>query len=120
MSIPTQDNCDMANPGQHLLWALVNIGGSIGAPLLMPRKVMEQWSQHLYRCGFRHHPELQEIYYQPPGEDSSIWQGVAGSWVEAAAPGQRPAELAGDRVAAVLAALDERMLAELKRRLELL
>lgn len=118
MGIPTQDNCRVDDPAEHVLWALVNIGGMIGAPLVMPKKVMEQWSKHLYRCGFRHHPELQEIFYEPPGEDATIWDGVAGRWVEAESVGVRPAELSVDKVEQLLAALDDRTRAELKRRLD--
>lgn len=90
MSIPLQHKMNMNEPEEHLLWGLVSIGGLAGAPLLMHEKFMRVWSKHLYRCGFRHHPELQELWYKPPTEDAGIFEGgIAGEWVESE-PGQMP------------------------------
>lgn len=89
--LPTQATCDPENPEEHALWALVNFAGVVGAPLLLPLKFMRGLAHHLWRAGFRHHPELQEIYYQPPQmKKAGVWEGVAGKWVEAEAPGQIP------------------------------
>ena len=54
MGLPTQDKCDMGKPDEHFLWALLNIGDSIGAPLLVPEPILREWSKHLYLAGFRH------------------------------------------------------------------
>lgn len=112
-----QHTCDMSDPAQHVLWALVNVGSRIGAPLLMPRKVMEDWSRHLYDAGFRHHPELQTIWYQPPTDDATIWNGIAGTWVKSA-PGERPDGLDVDQVAVLVDAMDARMRTALRARLD--
>lgn len=115
--IPLQHTCDMTDPAQHVLWALVNIGSHIGAPLLMHRKVMEEWSRHLYDAGFRHHPEHQTIWYRPPGDDATIWNGIAGQWITSA-PGDRPEEVAPDVVAALVDAMDDRMRAAVRAKLD--
>ena len=39
MGLPTQDKCDMGKADEHFLWALLNIGDSIGAPLLVPEPI---------------------------------------------------------------------------------
>ena len=79
--IPLQNNMDFSDPEQHFLWALVNMDGMNGAPLLLPEPVLRTWSRHLYRCGFRHHTELQEITYRPPAEGASVLEAGAGEWV---------------------------------------
>lgn len=89
MSIPRLETADMSSPEQHVEWALVNMDSS-GAPLVMPRMVLQQWSRHLYRCGFRHHPELQELFYQPVRGDGSVLEAATGRWVEADTPGVDP------------------------------
>lgn len=81
MSIPLQSNLDPDKPDEHALWALVNMGANAGAPLILPEPVLRSWSEHLWRCGFRHQPELQEIDYHPPAEDASVLEAGAGRWV---------------------------------------
>ena len=71
MGIPIQSSCDMTNPEEQALWALVALPGpGATAPLVLPVDVMRQWSQRLYDCGFRHHPEEQTVKYVPPGPDT--------------------------------------------------
>lgn len=117
--IPMQHTCDMSDPAQHVLWALVNVGGRIGAPLLMPRKVMEEWSRHLFDAGFRHHPELQTIWYRPPGDDSTIWNGIGGEWISSE-PGERPDDVDPGVVDALVGAMDDRLRAAVRARLDAL
>lgn len=88
MSLPLQENADMTNPKEHVEWALVNMDSS-GAPLIMPRQVLQMWSEHLYRCGFRHDPTLQELFYAPPAGSSPLEAGC-GRWVKADTPGVDP------------------------------
>lgn len=117
MSIPLQHNADMDSPEEHLLWALVNIGGLAGAPLLMPVSVMREWSKHLYKCGFRHDASKQEIFYRPPGPDASIWDGLSGVWVESDSPGESPISESDDELDELLAGMDSVLKDELRRRL---
>lgn len=117
MSIPLQHNANMDNPEEHALWALVNIGSMAGAPLLMPVAVMKKWSEHLYKCGFRHHPDKQALFYRPPGEDASLWDGIAGEWVESETPGESPVTAGPDELDAILAGMDEKLKSELRARL---
>lgn len=90
MGIPLQKDMNMEDPGEHVLWGLVNAGERIGAPLLLPEPFMKEFSRHLYRCGFRHHPELQEIWYKPPTEDATLFEGIGGEWIESDEPGVMP------------------------------
>lgn len=90
MSLPLQHEMDMGDPEQHVVWALLNMGSGMNAPMLLPTPVLKEWSRHLYRCGFRHHPECQEIFYQPPRQDASVLEAGAGQWVEAETPGVSP------------------------------
>lgn len=112
MPIPLQENANMADPEEHVLWALVNIGGDIGAPLLLPEEIMRHWSKHLFECGFRHVPEEQRRWYEPPGDDSSLWHGAGGKWVS-----EKPKDKA-DAVDDLVGALSPAMRAKLLARLE--
>lgn len=113
MGLPTQQSCDPEVPEEHCLWPLVNIGGLIGAPLLVPEPIMREWSKHLYSCGFRHHPELQEIWYQAPEGAGSVWEGAGGTWSTT-----RPEDLKDESIDAVLDGMDESTRRSLRRRLE--
>lgn len=112
MSIPLQQNMDMTDPEEHALWALVNIGGDIGAPLLLPVEVMRHWSRHLYECGFRHHPDLQTRWYEPPTGEDSIWHGAGGKWVDHEPDTSDPV---GELVDKMSPAMKAELLARLKR-----
>ena len=83
MGLPTQDKCDMGKADEHFLWALLNIGDSIGAPLLVPEPILREWSKHLYLAGFRHCDDEQRIWYEVPQDGVSVFDGAAGGrWVD--------------------------------------
>ena len=83
MSIPIQSECNPNLPDEHVLWALVGLAGpSANAPLVVPVSILRKWSQHLYRCGLRHDPELQEIKYVPPQGPQDWIMSAGGSWVD--------------------------------------
>lgn len=119
MSIPTQDNCNLENPREVFLWMLVNISNS-QVPLLFPRKVLEDISEQIYRCGARFHPEEQQIYYRPPKppEGGSMWDSISGEWIEADTPGKRPEGLEPSAVSVMLDAIDDAAKQEIKTELE--
>lgn len=108
-----QSECDLGKPDEHFLWALVNIGGDIGAPLLLPESIMRKWSEHLFYCGFRFDPDLQQRWYEPPAGDSSesFWSAPGGKW------GDKPAETT-DEIDRVLDSLSPAMQADLLTRLK--
>ena len=115
MGIPLQGDMNQDDPQEHILWALVNMGENIGAPLLLPEKFMRDFSAHLYRCGFRHHDELQEIWYKPPGQGDSIWHGTGGHWVEGPEPGVAPKFFTDDEIAQqVIDSLPAEVLAKIR------
>ena len=82
MAIPIQSACDPNLPEEHALWALVGLAGpAVNAPLVVPVSVLRKWSEHLYRCGFRHDSSLQEIKYIPPQGDTDWIMAAGGRWV---------------------------------------
>lgn len=86
-TIPLQSSCDPADPAEHALWALTGLAGpSSHAPLILPVAVSRRWSRHLWDCGFRHHPELQNIKYIPPAAGTNWVVGAAGEWVDINTP----------------------------------
>lgn len=119
MSIPTQDNCDLNNPREAFLWMLVGLSNS-KVPLIFPRQILEDISERIWLAGGRPHPELQQIYYKPPAatDENSIWDSMGGEWVRAAAPGQRPEDLAPTAVENLLDQLDDNIKQQLSDELE--
>lgn len=115
--IPLQDNANMDDPVEHVLWALVNPGGRVGAPVGMPMPVMRALAKQIYDAGFRHNEALQTIYYVPPNEGATILN-MGGRWVEATEPGVRPAELERDAVGEAIAGMTEEQRMELIERLQ--
>lgn len=87
--IPLQENMDMDDPVEHVLWGLINMGGLMGAPLGVPVQVLRVWAKHLYDCGFRHHADQQLIYYVPPENGEGLLT-MGGEWVAASEPGVPP------------------------------
>ncbi|MBM4711097.1 phage gene 29 protein family protein [Prescottella equi] len=81
--IPIQSKCDMNDPEQHCLWALVGIK-STGVPLLVDERALRELSAQLVAAGFRHHPELQERKVAtPPGAEGVHWLALgAVEWVD--------------------------------------
>lgn len=81
-SIPLQSVQNMEDPEEHFLWALVGLPGpGSQAPLILPPEILKRWSAHFYKCGFRHHPDLQQIKYVPPSGDMNWITGATGRWV---------------------------------------
>lgn len=90
--IPLQSAANMDDPREHVAWALVGLAGpQAHAPMILPLAVQGSWSEQLYKAGFRHHPELQEIKYVPPAKDTNWVMGAAGQWVDINEP--LPAEV---------------------------
>lgn len=80
--IPLQVDCDVLSPEEHALWALIGLPGpGKNAPLVLPPSVVRDWSKHLWECGFRHDPSLQEKKYIPPASATTWMAGSAGRWV---------------------------------------
>lgn len=47
-------------------WAFIGVPGIGSAVMNMIGSIAKAWSKHLYKCGFRFHPELQDIKRQRP------------------------------------------------------
>lgn len=112
-----QRKADMEDPAQHAGWAVSSIpppdGNEEMPDLVLPVLYLPVLSTHLWRTGFRHHPELQEIEQDIDGDASLRSSGV--KWVpigtrapEEPAPVIDLSGLSDTEIAAVQAALDAR------------
>lgn len=113
MGLPVQSEMDMERPEEHVLWALVKMNEKVSAPMLMPRIALEEQSKHLFECGFRHHPDLQQKWYVPASPSASSWEAMSGEWVDH--PPEDQAGVARDAVARMSPAMREALKAELSR-----
>lgn len=89
MTLPLQENMNSDDPVEHVVWALVNMGGMMDAPMIVPPSLLRTWARHIYDAGFRHHPDKQMIFYIPPSGDEGLI-GMGGQWVPADEPGVTP------------------------------
>ncbi|WP_306358706.1 MULTISPECIES: DUF2744 domain-containing protein [unclassified Nocardia] len=80
MGLPLQHECDPDNPDEAFVWAFVALPGPGNGPLLVPPRILGQWSRRLWELGFRHHPAEQTLEYQLGGNDGH-WLGQPGAWV---------------------------------------
>lgn len=75
-----QRKADMSDPQQFAAWALSSFPvRDDGTPLILPVVSLPLVSEHLYRCGFRHHPELQEIRQEVDERAGMLQAGI--TWV---------------------------------------
>ncbi|WP_051407330.1 DUF2744 domain-containing protein [Nocardia sp. CNY236] len=93
MRFPTQNHCDPEDPEQHLLWALAQIPMSRNQPMLLQESIARVISKHLYECGFRHHPELQQKKLQLPYRGQQHTLNGSARWVPADAEDPEPVVL---------------------------
>lgn len=61
MSIPTKEKCDLSNPEEKFLWALVHLPNVGGVATVTHPDILKAWSVHLGECGFVHVDELLEL-----------------------------------------------------------
>ena len=59
--IPTKETADMNNPAEHVLWALRNMPSFAGAGVVTHPGFLRSWSEHLWKCGFRHVDWLKQL-----------------------------------------------------------
>lgn len=59
--LPTQETADMNDPQEHLVWALRNMPAFAGAGVVTHPGFLRSWSEHLWRCGFRHVDWLESL-----------------------------------------------------------
>lgn len=52
--IPTQDQANMDDPEEHVLWALKNLPNVGGVGQVTHPDILRKWSKHLVECGFAH------------------------------------------------------------------
>lgn len=67
MAIPTFENSDLDNPREHVLPALVHLPGTGGAATVTHPLTLEEWSEHLTKCGYYNTEWLIEKYADENG-----------------------------------------------------
>jgi|CXWJ01.1.fsa_nt_gi hypothetical protein len=81
---------DPENPRLHLAWALVSIKTTDGGIMLNHPDDLERWSEHLFKAGYRFHPECQEIKRLPPRRGDEHWLNPTYQWVPIDTPDPAP------------------------------
>lgn len=96
--IPSQEEHDPNDPKQHVAWALRNLPMIAGVGAITHPGYLAGWSEHLWKCGFRHMDYLrvladedgmihvsqlpeQEIKFQPPFRGQRSDFNNAARWV---------------------------------------
>lgn len=82
---PTRSNCDLDDPKEMFLWALVALPGVRGAQLVMPVDYNMAVSEHLYEVGARLAAEPIKKY-QAPAAGEPHWMTSPGRWVPLETP----------------------------------
>ncbi|AEK07304.1 hypothetical protein PBI_MYXUS_31 [Mycobacterium phage Myxus] len=108
--IPTQDQHDPEDPRQHVVWALRNLPMVAGVGAITHPAYLADWSEHLYRAGFRHVDSLraladengnihvsqlpqQEIKFQPAFRGQRHDLNNAARWVKHDEPDPEPVRI---------------------------
>lgn len=61
MSIPSQESHDPSDPRQHAAWALRNLPMVAGVGAITHPEYLADWSEHLWKVGFRHVDALRAL-----------------------------------------------------------
>ena len=108
-----QRKADMSDPEQHFAWALASFPVMAdGTPMVLPVMCLPVVSRFLWECGFRHHPELQQV--KQVVDPNAALQSAGVRWVpvedeeKVPAPSVDLSNLSDAEAAAVQAALDRR------------
>lgn len=109
-NVPTLHSCDLDDPEEHFLWALVGMPDVIGAPLIMPVPQLRKISRHLWDLGFRQTEAPSKKYRLDSSDDPLM--GGGGRWVDAADP-----EPDADKIDAALDGLKPQVQKEMLRKL---
>lgn len=59
--IPSQKDHNPNDPRQHVVWALRNLPLVAGVGAITHPGYLADWSEHLWKCGFRHVDWLREL-----------------------------------------------------------
>ncbi|BBC53832.1 putative minor tail protein [Mycobacterium phage PP] len=110
MSIPSQQSHDPEDPRQHVIWALRNLPMVAGVGAITHPGYLADWSEHLYKCGFRHVDWLrgladedgnihvsqlpeQVLKFQPAFRGQRHDMNNAARWAEKDAPEPKPVRI---------------------------
>ena len=110
MSIPTQETHNPHDPRQHAVWALRNLPMVAGVGAITHPAFLSDWSEHLWKCGFRHRDYLegladedgninvsqlpeQSIRFQEPFRGPRSVYNNAARWVSVDTPDPEPVRI---------------------------
>lgn len=110
MSIPSQGEHNKNDPRQHAAWALRNLPMVAGVGAITNPAYLADWSEHLWKCGFRHVDWLreladedgnihvsklpeQEIKFQPAFRGQRHYLNHAARWVGKDEPDPQPVRI---------------------------
>lgn len=88
--LPTIERCDLTDPEESALWALIGLPDVNGAPVMVGFPHLRTISARIEACGFRYHPELATIKYRAPAVAPSTPFGDQGQWVPIDDPDPEP------------------------------
>ncbi|AEL17862.1 minor tail protein [Mycobacterium phage Trixie] len=108
--IPSQESHDPNKPREHVAWALRNLPMVAGVGAITHPAYLSDWSEHLWRAGFRHVDWLrgladengnihisrlptQEIKFQPAFRGQRHDMNNAARWVEKDTPDPEPVRI---------------------------
>ncbi|QJD50233.1 minor tail protein [Mycobacterium phage Iwokeuplikedis] len=108
--IPSQESHDPNKPKEHVAWALRNLPMVAGVGAITHPAYLSDWSEHLWRCGFRHVDWLrgladedgnihvsqlpdQEIKFQPAFRGQRHDMNNAARWVAQGEPDPEPVRI---------------------------
>ncbi|ASR86138.1 minor tail protein [Mycobacterium phage BobSwaget] len=108
--IPSQESHDSSKPREHVAWALRNLPMVAGVGAITHPAYLSDWSEHLWKCGFRHVDWLrgladengnihvsqlpeQEIKFQPAFRGQRHDMNNAARWVGKDEPDPEPVRI---------------------------
>jgi hypothetical protein len=87
---PQQEDCDLSDPEEHFLWALTQVPfGQFNSQPIQP-SLARTISKHLWECGFRHLPRLQNKKLQMPHRGQQHYLNASAKWVGMDEPNPDP------------------------------
>ncbi|AEJ93327.1 hypothetical protein SEA_SUPERCALLIE99_32 [Mycobacterium phage SuperCallie99] len=109
-AIPSQDDHNPNDPRQHAMWALRNLPMVAGVGAITHPAFLADWSEHLWKCGFRHVDWIRELADEDgnvnvsrlPAQEIRLHQAFRGQrhdmnpaarWAEKDAPEPKPVRI---------------------------
>lgn len=109
--LPLQEDMDLDDPVESILWSLVQVFEMGGADLLVPVPELRKAAQKLWDRGMRFHPELQASWFHPSATPGLM--GSGGEWKKF--PPTATGDAAAEAVSRMSPGMRAALLAELEK-----